>query len=77
MHNCCGKNKIMKLLMILCCVIPLVIVSAVFFTKSQSASWGSVTSFGLLLLCPLSHLLLLPLLMRKKKGEDENKPSCH
>lgn len=74
MSDHCGKNKLHKILMILCCAIPLFVLGALYLTKVQGTSWGSTLSFGVILLCPLMHLIMM-LVMHKKKevGIEENK----
>jgi hypothetical protein len=78
MNNHCNKNKFHKILIILCCAIPLLVIGALYFTKVQGTSWGSILSFGAILLCPLMHLIMMPL-MHGKRGEstEDNKQSCH
>lgn len=71
------RNKLHKIIMILCCTIPFVILGLLYFSKLQGTSWGSLLSFGAILLCPLLHLLMMPLMMKGMKGSDKDKPSCH
>lgn len=78
MDNHCSKNKFHKILMILCCAIPLLVIGALYLTNVQGTSWGSILSFGAILLCPLMHLVMMPLMHGKKEeGAGEKKPSCH
>ncbi|MFZ5986447.1 MAG: DUF2933 domain-containing protein [Bacillota bacterium] len=71
------KNKLHSIIMILCCTIPLIVLAIMYLAKTRETQ-SSVWSFALILICPLSHLLLMPLLMGKKdKNTGENKPSCH
>lgn len=73
------KNKHNRIMMILCCAIPILIVGALYLTKVQSTPWGSVLSFGAILLCPLMHLVMMPLMLKGKKSEGtgEDKSGCH
>lgn len=78
MSKHCKKNNFHKILMILCCAIPLLVISALYFTKVQGTSWGSILSFGAILLCPLMHLLMMPLMQEKKdENTGDKKQSCH
>jgi len=63
------ENKMHSIIMILCCAIPLIMLAVLYLTKAQGTQIGSVLSFAVILLCPLSHLVLMPLILRKK---DEN-----
>lgn len=75
-HFC--KNKLHSILMIICCAISLVLLAAMYFAKARGIQFGGVLGFAVVLLCPLSHLLLIPLIMGKKgRDKEENKPSCH
>jgi hypothetical protein len=62
-----GKNKSHNWMMLLCCVLPTALVMILFLTKS-SGSIGSAFPILLLLICPLSHLVLMPLMMKKNKN---------
>lgn len=64
-----GTHSSHKWMMILCCVLPIALVAILFITRSATGSVGSVLPLFLVLLCPLSHLILMPLMMRKKKNQ--------
>jgi hypothetical protein len=67
-HNHQGtKHNSHKWMMMLCCVLPIVIVAGKFLTNviTGTAS-GNTWVLLLLLLCPLSHMILMPLMMKKK-----------
>lgn len=68
-QNSGGKHKSHKWMMIICCVLPIALVAILFLTNKATGSVGSVLPMLLLLLCPLSHLILMPLMMRKKKNQ--------
>lgn len=79
MNNQHSKNKFHKIIMIICCTIPLIILGVLYFSKLQGTALGSILGFGAILLCPLMHLIMMPLMMRsmRKNGTEDNKPSCH
>ena len=78
MNKHCGKNKLHAIIMILCCAIPLVMLAVMYFTKTQALQSSSVWSLVIILICPLSHLLLMGLMMGKKqKRTEENNQDCH
>jgi hypothetical protein len=67
-HNHQGtKHNSHKWMMMLCCVLPIVIVAGIFLTNIITGTVSSNTwVLLLLLLCPLSHMVLMPLMMKKK-----------
>ncbi len=72
--NCCGNknddqgnSKQHSLMMKLCCIVPIVLVAILLLVNSVEGTSGTVLTYSLLLLCPLSHLVLMPLIMRNKK----------
>ena len=78
MNNHCDKNKLHKILMILCCALPILLIGVLYLTKVQGTPWGSILSFGLILLCPLSHFIIMPFKHGKEKENNEgSKQSCH
>jgi len=78
MNNHCGKSKLHKILMILCCTVPIFIIGILYLTNVQGTAWGSILSFGAILLCPLMHMVVMPLMHGRKEDEaGENKASCH
>lgn len=76
-HN--GKNKLHRVLMILCCTIPIIVLGGLYIGRVQGTPLGSVLSIIAILLCPLMHLLIIPLVMKSKKNEstEGNKTNCH
>ena len=59
-HNTSHNNRHL-LLMILCCLIPAAALDAIFVLKIPAPQ---VLTYGLILLCPLSHLLMMGLMGR-------------
>ena len=55
-----NMNKKHALIMLACCLIPLVALAAVFIFKIPA---NSVIYFGILLLCPALHLLMMKNMM--------------
>ena len=56
-------NKKHALIMLACCLIPLVALAAVFLFKIPA---NSVIYFGILLLCPALHLLMMKNMIHAK-----------
>jgi len=67
-HNTTHGNRHM-LLMILCCLIPVAALGAVFVLKIPVPP---VLTYGLILLCPLSHVLMMGLMGRQQRGQESD-----
>jgi len=64
-HNTSHGNR-HTLLMILCCLIPLAAMGAIFVLKIPAPQ---VLTYGLILICPLSMLLMMGLMGRHQHGQ--------
>ena len=62
-----GNHKSHKWMMIICCVLPIVLAAVFFLTKGIGGPTSNLLPLFLILLCPLSHLVMMPLMNRKKK----------
>jgi hypothetical protein len=65
------KNHL--LLMLLCCLVPLAGIAAIALFRVPASS---VLYFGLVLLCPLMHVVMMAT-MRHKHAPEAGAPSCH
>ncbi len=71
-HKGHGKHM---LLMVLCCAIPAVLLILLPFLRINTLALRSILSFGMLLLCPLMHVMMIPMMFRKdkdKKNDGQN-----
>jgi hypothetical protein len=64
-HNQSGIDRHL-LIMILCCAIPMAALAAILVLKVPIPQ---VLSYGLILLCPLSHILMMAFMGRHKHNE--------
>jgi len=61
-------------IMIACCLVSLVAAAAIFLFKVP----GSTVLWPLLILiCPLSHLLMMGLMTHDQSGENQQHENCH
>lgn len=78
--SCCGnhnqhdshtnhykKGPANHLMMMICCILPIVLFVILIIFNNVSGSTSNMLTYSVLLLCPLSHLVLMPLMMRNKK----------
>jgi len=63
-----GKNT-NKWMLGQCCIIPVVVIGILLFAKVTIGFTGDTWILALLLICPLSHFLIMPLLNKKKKNQ--------
>lgn len=56
------------LLMILCCAIPLILLFALPALKINDPALNRIIASLSLLLCPLMHLIMIPMMLRKDKS---------
>ncbi|MGP0584847.1 DUF2933 domain-containing protein [Paenibacillus timonensis] len=61
-----GQSKKHNWMMILCCVLPIVLFAAILLFNGLTSSTGNIFPFLLLLICPLSHFLLMPMMSKKR-----------
>lgn len=54
-------------MMILCCILPIILFTAILLLNGLSGSVGNLLPFLLLLICPLSHLLLMPIMGKNRR----------
>lgn len=60
--NCNSHNW-----MILFCILPIALAAVFFLSKGISGSVSNYLPLLLVLICPLSHLILMPLMHKKKQ----------
>ena len=86
--NCHGDNNEKKqqghkghgehmLLMVLCCAIPVLLLLLLPVLKINNAALKSMLPFAFVLLCPLMHILMIPMMLKKDKGNDKRHQNMH
>lgn len=61
------------ILMLLCCLAPIVLITALPALKIQGSGINNGLSFIFLLACPLGHLLMMKFMPHKHQDTTENK----
>lgn len=60
-----SKKNMHNWMMILCCVLPIVLAGILILGGFASGKLGTGLLFLLILLCPLSHMLIMPYMMQR------------
>ncbi|PKM52222.1 MAG: hypothetical protein CVV02_02320 [Firmicutes bacterium HGW-Firmicutes-7] len=63
-----GHGGHMMLMMVLCCAIPIVLLLLLPILKIDSPALKSILPFAILILCPLMHVMMIPMMFRKDKS---------
>lgn len=76
------NSKYKKIFTVLCILAPVTAIIFILLNNYDVLSISKYLPYGLLLLCPLSHLLMMPLMHKfmSKNNDHEtgsNKPECH
>ena len=61
-------HKLHMLLMILCCALPVMSIIFLSFFKINNDDLRSILSSAAFLLCPLMHMLMIPMMFRKDQN---------
>ncbi len=62
------KNTKINWMMIICCVLPLAVAAVLLLSGTVSGNLGNSMIFLLALICPLSHMVIMPFMMRRNKN---------
>ncbi len=77
MGHDCKKSKFHSILMILCCTLPIAVLGVLYFARTQGTLTGNTLGVAAVLLCPLMHLLMIPLMRKKEGNGKERNSNCH
>ncbi|HBR28270.1 MAG TPA: hypothetical protein DD734_11740 [Firmicutes bacterium] len=69
-HKGHGKHM---LLMVLCCALPIILLMLIPILKNNNPALKSILPFAVVLLCPLMHIMMIPMMFRKDKGGNKHK----
>ncbi|TCT15567.1 hypothetical protein EDC18_103273 [Natranaerovirga pectinivora] len=85
--NCCNKNNKDNtsnneeqnkmgikhmLIMVLCCAIPITLLLVLPLLNIPDGRFSAILSMGIFLLCPLLHIGLMGVMMKKSKKHNED-----
>lgn len=70
-HSNHGHNpKTHRWMMILCCVLPIIAVASLLLSGKVTGPAGNSLFILLMLICPLSHMVIMPYMMRRNHKHD-------
>lgn len=75
-----GNSKWGILIMVLCVAAPLAAMAVYMLSSAGVIKVSGIWPIALALLCPLSHVIMIPLMHKTMNGSDgknDNKPGCH
>jgi hypothetical protein len=76
-----GNSVFKKVIAAICVIAPIAALAAFMINRFGNINLSGLLPYALLLLCPLSHLLMMPFMhkMMNKNGEgkDDNSKNCH
>ena len=63
-------SKAQRLKMTLCCVLPITLVVLVILSNAYRGEPTNYLLMGILLICPLSHMVIMPLINKMNNRQD-------